>query len=200
MFYFFDIIGTSAFAIAGVMASRRFRPDFIGALILAFATAIGGGIIRDSIINRPSIAFQDANNFYIIVISTFVAIFWADHIERTGQVLNIADAIGLGFFNSAGVMAGLHHNIPMPFVIILGAMTGCGGGIIRDVLCAQMPTCLLPKEIYISACIVGSTIGLLAYSLGMPTQATSILIVIITVTIRILAIAFHWKMPAITKK
>lgn len=203
MVYFLEIVGTVAFAISGVMASRRRRPDFIGAIILAFVTAIGGGVVRDAILGVTSKSFTNPHLFYIIFTAAIFSIFLADKVDRIGRVLSIADAIGLGIFNAGGLTAALYAThlggieISVPFAILLGVTTGCGGGIIRDVLCARMPTLLRPSEIYISACIIGGLFGVLCYKIN--TGPTTVVFVTATVTtcIRILSIRYKWKIPAI---
>ena len=202
--YLLEMLGTVAFAISGVMASHRRRPDFMGAIILAFVTAIGGGIVRDSIIGERSHSFTDPYLFYVIVIAAVAAILLIDKINKIGHVLSVADAIGLGIFNSAGLIAGLKTGgsgaeISIMFSIVLGAVTGCGGGIIRDVLCARMPTLLRPNEIYLSACIAGGIVGAACYQfMSINLELVGIVTAVVTITVRILSIRYKWKIPAIS--
>ena len=202
--YFLEMLGTVAFAISGVMASQRRRPDVMGAIILAFVTAIGGGIVRDAIIGERSHSFTDPNIFYVTMIAAIIAILLIDKINRIGKVLSIADAIGLGVFNSAGLIAGLQTGgsgaeISIMFSIVLGAVTGCGGGIIRDVLCARMPTLLRPNEIYLSACIAGGIVGTACYQIfSINLQVVGFITAVVTISVRILSIRYKWKIPAIS--
>ncbi|MCK5835434.1 MAG: trimeric intracellular cation channel family protein [Lentisphaeria bacterium] len=202
--YFLEMVGTVAFAISGVMASQRRRPDFMGAIILAFVTAIGGGIVRDAIIGERSHSFTDPYIFYVIIIAAIAAILLIDKINRIGRVLSVADAIGLGVFTSAGLIEGLKtcgsgSEIPIMFSIVLGAVTGCGGGIIRDVLCARMPTILRPNEIYLSACIAGGLVGVFCYEIfSTSLEHTGIITAVVTITVRLLSIRYKWKIPAIS--
>jgi uncharacterized membrane protein YeiH len=199
-----EMLGTVAFAISGVMASQRRRPDFMGAIILAFVTAIGGGIVRDSIMGQRSTAFTDPTLFYVTAIAAIAAILLIEKINRIGRVLSVADAIGLGVFNSAGLIAGLKSGasgaeISIMFSIVLGAVTGCGGGIIRDVLCARMPTLLRPNEIYLSACIAGGIAGASCYKwLNIDLGTVGIITATVTITVRMLSIRYKWKIPAIS--
>ena len=200
MLYILELIGTMAFAISGVMASLGRRPDWIGAMIMAFVTAIGGGVIRDAILGQPSVAFRDPNIFYVTVVSAVIAISMSDKIERIGRTLAVADAVGLGLFNSAGlvmVLSSADQPVPYPFALVLGAVTGCGGGIVRDVLCARMPALLRPREIYISACLVGGAAGLTCFIGGSSNATVGIVTAVVTLLIRLLAIRFNWKLPAV---
>ena len=198
------MVGIVAFAISGVMASQRRRPDFIGAIILAFVTAIGGGIVRDAIIGERSHSFTDPNVFYVTMIAAIAAILLIEKINKIGKVLSIADAIGLGVFNSAGLIAGLKTGgssaeISIMFSIVLGAVTGCGGGIIRDVLCARMPTLLRPNEIYLSACLAGGIVGTACYEFfDIKLELVGLITAVVTITVRILSIRYKWKIPAIS--
>ena len=198
------MLGTVAFAISGVMASQRRRPDFVGAIILAFVTAIGGGIVRDATIGVRSSSFTDPNIFYVTMFAAIAAILLIDKINKIGRVLSIADAIGLGVFNSAGLIAGLKTGgsvaeISIMFSIVLGVVTGCGGGIIRDVLCARMPTLLRPNEIYLSACLAGGVVGVACYEIfSINLQLVGFITAVVTTTVRILSMHYKWKIPAIS--
>lgn len=200
MLYILELIGTMAFAISGVMASLGRRPDWIGAMIMAFVTAIGGGVIRDAIIGHGSVAFRDPNIFYVTFISAVIAVSMSDKIERIGRTLAVADAVGLGLFNSAGLVMALSvtdNPIPYAFALVLGAVTGCGGGIVRDVLCARMPALLRPREVYISACLAGGVVGLICFQSGCRLAVVGVVTSVVTIVIRLLAIRFNWKLPAV---
>jgi len=187
--------GVSAFAISGVLASRTQRPDIIGALILGFASAMSGGVIRDAILGSPARTFQDPTYFYVILSSVLFVFFLPDKLRQITKGLDIVDAIGLGLFNAGGLMIALQTNVSTEFAVVLGITSGCGGGIVRSILCAQMPALLKQGEIYITACIIGSSFGLLAIQVGASLEIASFIIAGITTTIRLLAIQFEWKLP-----
>ena len=104
MIYLLEIIGVACFAVSGVAASRSKRPDLVGAIILAFATALGGGVIRDAILGVPAESFHDRNYFFAILVAAIAAMGLPAVIQRFGSTLRIADAFGLGLFNAAGVV------------------------------------------------------------------------------------------------
>lgn len=192
-----QLLGLAAFAVSGVEASRAKRPDVVGALILAFATALGGGVIRDAILGRPAQSFADDRNLLVILVAAALALPIRLP-SRIGPTLRVADAIGLGLFNAVGMVAALESGVVTPaFAVVAGAVTGCGGGILRDVLCDEMPALLRPGEIYVTACLAGGLAGLVLDAGGASHAHTGLAIALVTITIRLLAIARGWRLPAI---
>lgn len=198
MLYLLELLGVACFAVSGVAASRAKRPDLIGAIILAFATALGGGIIRDAILGVPAQSFHDTNYFLAIVVGSLLALQLPRVIQRFGSPLRVADAFGLGLFNAAGMMkAHESGSVDPAFAVVLGAITGTGGGIIRDVLCGEMPSLLRPGELYVTTCLAGGLAGLVALYLGASTGAASAIIAGVTIGFRLVAIRFEWRLPAV---
>ncbi|RIK90841.1 MAG: hypothetical protein DCC71_25370 [Proteobacteria bacterium] len=198
MIYALELMGVAAFAASGVAASRAKRPDLIGAMILAFATALGGGIIRDAILGVPAQTFRDGFYFAAILFGAGVALRAPRMILRLGSTLRVADAIGLGLFNASGMMKAYESGEVSPvFAVVLGTITGTGGGIIRDVLCNEMPALLRPGELYVTTCIAGGLAGLAALALGADPVAASGVIAGVTIGFRLLAIRYNWKLEAL---
>ena len=198
MLYILELFGVACFAVSGVAASRAKRPDLIGAIILAFATALGGGIIRDAILGVPAQSFRDTNYFLAIVAGSLLALQLPRVIQRLGSPLRVADAFGLGLFNAAGMMKAYESGTVDPaFAVVLGAVTGTGGGIIRDVLCGEMPSLLRPGELYVTTCLAGGLAGLVALWLGAGTGAASAIIAGVTIAFRLVAIRFELRLPAV---
>ena len=196
MLYALELVGMVAFAVSGVVASRTKRPDLIGALMLAFATALGGGVIRDAILGVPAQSFRDTWYFVAILAGAAVALWAPRTIARLGSPLNVADAIGLGLFNAAGMLKAYQSGEVSPaFAIVIGAVTGTGGGIIRDVLCDEMPSVLRPGELYVTTCLAGGVVGVVALSFGTPADVASALIAVVTIGFRLLAIRHGWSLP-----
>jgi len=194
--YALELVGMVAFAVSGVVASRTKRPDLIGALMLAFATALGGGVIRDAILGVPAQSFRDTWYFVAILAGAAVALWAPRTIARLGSPLNVADAIGLGLFNAAGMLKAYQSGEVSPaFAIVIGAVTGTGGGIIRDVLCDEMPSVLRPGELYVTTCLAGGVVGVVALSFGTPADVASALIAVVTIGFRLLAIRHGWSLP-----
>lgn len=195
MIYFLDLVGVAAFSISGVMASRSKRPDIIGAVVVAFVTALGGGVLRDVILGRPAVTFTNPLFFYIIFAAAVLAILIPKRIIKFNRILLIADAIGLGSFTAGAVITSIENGtIPHVFIITLTAITGCGGGVIRDTLLNEIPL-ILRKEIYLTACLAGAVCGLVIYEVSSSIQLTIISTTVITIAIRLLAIHFSWSLP-----
>ena len=195
MLYWVQLAGVAAFATSGVVASRGKRPDVVGAFVIAFATALGGGVIRDAILGHPAQSFRDGNTFLVIVGATLVAMWLPGTIQRLGPTLRVADAIGLGIFNATGTVMALESGSVTPaFAVVLGAVTGSGGGMLRDVLCGEMPALLQPGELYITTCVAGGAVGLLALWLGVSMAFASVAMASVTIGMRLLAIRYRWKL------
>ena len=195
--FIIEILGTIAFAMSGAFAAMQKRFDVFGVLIIAFVTAVGGGTIRDILLDRPVFWTKDIFICGVIFLSTVVAIF-IKSIEKNFKVtLFVFDSIGLGLFTIVGIQKGIQADLHPIICITLGTITGCFGGIIRDILLNRIPL-IFRKEIYATACIVGGAVFILlekysTFTLGF-SQISTILVI---VTIRTLALKYHWKMPKI---
>jgi uncharacterized membrane protein YeiH len=148
-----DILGTFSFAVSGAFAAKEKRLDVFGVLILAFVTAIGGGTIRDMLIGDLPVAWMHHPFIgWVIAAGAAGALFFGARLQQMQRLLNIFDALGLGLFTIIGIQKGVTHGLSLGVCIALGTITGCFGGVIRDVLLNKMPLIFL-KEIYASAYI-----------------------------------------------
>lgn len=205
----FDILGTIAFALSGTMVGVSRRMDIFGVLVLAAATAVGGGIIRDVLVgNIPPIAFESTMYFWI-VIGTFVltsAVLRYVHarsqvVDQLRKVYLLTDAIGLGSFTVTGTLLGCSL-YPEHWVldIMLGVITAVGGGIIRDLLAGMVPSVFL-HDVYAAASLAGSIVLYVALVLQeMPLEIAGLACFLVTVLLRLLALAFHWNLPRIRRR
>lgn len=182
---------------SGAFAAMQKRFDVFGVLIIAFVTAVGGGTIRDVLLDKPVFWTKDIFICGVIFLSTIAAIF-IKSIEKNFKVtLFLFDSIGLGLFTIIGIQKGLQADLHPIICITLGTITGCFGGIIRDILLNRIPL-IFRKEIYATACIVGGAFFILlekysSFTLSF-SQISTILVIVI---IRTLALKYHWKMPKI---
>ena len=196
-----NILGLIAFSASGVLASKERRPDIIGGFVLAYSTSLGGGIIRDAILGVPARSFFDLSYLIVILLSAAVSMIFIEFIDQHSRKLDYADAIGLGFFNAAGFLIAYNTpGIPWLGAVILGAVTGSGGGIIRDVMCDRMPYILRTGQLYVTACIAANIAGIILLLLDFNQQVTAMVISAITITIRVLSIKFRIKIPGYTKE
>lgn len=193
MLYVISLIGLAVFAISGVLASKEKRPDFIGGIILAYVTALGGGICRDAILGRPAESFKDVNNFIVIFAAAVLAMIFLKDFEKRNKELDFFDAIGLGLFNANGFLMALNFpEFPPVSAIFLGAITGTGGGLTRDILCNRMPYILRSGELYITPCIAGGLAGLIMNYIGIGHELIFLTIAAITIMLRLLSLKYGW--------
>ncbi|WP_312648485.1 trimeric intracellular cation channel family protein [Aminipila sp.] len=159
-----ELIGTVAFAAAGALVAIDKELDYYGIAIFAVITAVGGGIVRDVIINVP-VPVSLANPLYIIIslVTTAIVIAFYRKIVKYQNVVMFCDAIGLAAFTAIGAEVALVNDVYMPFVVItLAVLTGTGGGVIRDAMCGDVPY-VFRKEVYAVASILGAIIFMIIY-------------------------------------
>ena len=193
--YILDLVGTASFAFSGALRVLQKRPDIVGMTVLAGATAIGGSVVRDVILNREVLMLQDIAYPLIILASVFVAFCFPGPLRRNEVFFKYFDAVGLGVFAAIGAsIAWQRPGINVVSVLFIAAISGSGGGIIRDVLLNEMPL-VLYKEIYVLAVVIGAGAFMLTIKLtGNPT-AGFVVGMVVTIGIRTLAIWRNWSLP-----
>ena len=153
-FYYFEMLGTAVFAITGVLAVTRRGLDVFGALVLGIVTALGGGTVRDLIIDTPPFWTSDFNYVWAAVAGALAA-FWIGSLFRNAYPLLLyLDAVGAGLFAVTAANKVLMLGLSAPVAVVMGVLTGIGGGLIRDVL-AGRPTLLMSREIYATPILLG---------------------------------------------
>lgn len=193
--FIIEIIGTIAFAMSGAFAAMQKRFDIFGVLIIAFVTSIGGGTVRDLLLDIPVFWMHDIFICGVIFISTMVAVL-VKSIEKNFKVtLFLFDSLGLGLFTIVGIQKGLSAELHPIICLTLGTITGCFGGVIRDILLNRIPL-IFRKEIYATACIIGGTAFLLMSKYTQFSFAfVQISTILVIVLIRTFAVKYHWEMP-----
>lgn len=190
-----EILGTISFSMSGSFAAMLKRLDPFGVLIIAFVTSVGGGTVRDLLLDVPVFWMHDLLMCGVILITSIFSMVFKS-IEKNFKVtLFIFDSFGLGLFTLIGVQKGLNADIHPLICIGLGTITGCFGGIIRDILLNRIPL-IFRKEIYASACIIGgATFLLLTTFTNLSYTIIQIFTILLIVAIRTLAVKYHWQMP-----
>ncbi|MFD1255672.1 trimeric intracellular cation channel family protein [Mucilaginibacter terrae] len=192
--FIIELLGTIAFAISGAFSAMQKRLDAFGVLVIAFITAIGGGTIRDVLIGYMPVSWmRDLNGPILITITAIFAILFKKYIKNFKVTLFLFDAVGLGLFTLIGIQKGIDAGLNHGVCIILGTITGCFGGVLRDILLNNIPL-IFRKEIYATACIVGGVIYFGLFRLIDPNWAKVIAIAFIC-GIRILAVRYDLKLP-----
>lgn len=192
--YFLDLLGTVVFAITGLLAARRKQLDLFGAIVIAMVTAIGGGTLRDLIIDVPVFWTQKDIYIYIVVITALALFFLARYKRLPVKLLLFLDALGLAVFTVIGTQKAMALGFSDPIAIMTGIMTGVVGGIIRDVLVGEVPL-VFRKEIYATASFAGASIFLLLEHAGFSIDLAIVVAIIITLSMRVTAIMFNIELP-----
>lgn len=192
-----DFIGTFAFAISGIRLASAKRFDWFGAYVVGFVTAIGGGTIRDLLLDVTPGWMTDP----MYLICTGVALLWVIFFGRFLIHLNntffIFDSIGLALFTVVGVGKSLALGYPIWVAIIMGSITGAAGGVIRDVFINEIPL-IFRKEIYAMACVLGGTFYWICQRLGMDAYLCQITSGISVFVVRILAVKYKICLPTLS--
>jgi uncharacterized membrane protein YeiH len=193
---YIDILGTFSFAVSGAFAAKEKRLDLFGVFILAFVTAIGGGTIRDMLIGDLPVSWMQAPEIgWVIAAGAAGSLFFGSRLQQMEKLLTIFDALGLGLFTIIGIQKGLSHGLSPSVCIALGTITGCFGGVIRDVFLNKVPL-IFHKEIYASASIAGGSIYFLLAALHVPVIISASASIIFIFIIRMIVVRYKLNLPA----
>jgi len=201
MFYLtIDILGTMAFAISGVLVAMEKKLDVFGVLIIAFVTAIGGGTLRDVLIGNTPVGWMQEPIYIITIVGAVVfAILFVNQLKYLRKTLFLFDTLGIGLFTMVGIEKGLSADLMPIMCVILGTITASFGGVIRDILCNEIPV-IFHKEIYATACVLGGVCYFLFTLFPIDTTYGYIAAILIIIAIRILAVRFKIALPNIYRK
>jgi uncharacterized membrane protein YeiH len=190
-----DLIGSFAFAISGATVGVRHRLDLFGVLVLAFAAATAGGIFRDAVLGAtPPVALADPRYLGVALLAALLTFYRYGQVERLRNPVQLFDAIGLGLFAVSGAAKALAHGVGPTGAVLLGILSGVGGGIARDVLVAQVPA-VLRRELYAVAAALGAGIVVAGDALGLPPAPLTLAGAIACFVLRFLAIRRGWRLP-----
>jgi uncharacterized membrane protein YeiH len=192
-----DILGTIAFAISGVLVAMSKRMDPFGVFIIAFVTAVGGGTLRDLLIgSTPVFWMADMTFMYVIATATLVAVIFRNQLKHLRRSLFLFDTIGIGLYTVIGIEKGLNAGLHPLICIALGTITACFGGVIRDILCNEIPV-IFRKEVYATACIFGGITYFILREFIGDQNLIFVIALTVVITIRLLAVIFKISLPSI---
>lgn len=195
-----DLCGTFAFALSGALAAVRRRLDLFGVLVVAFVASSFGGIGRDLLIGAvPPAALVDWRYLAVAVAAGLITFFWSPLIDRLRAPVRLLDAAGLAFFCVAGAEKALAFGLSPVMAALLGMMTGIGGGMMRDILLAEVPA-VLRSELYAVAALAGAGIVVAGSMLALPHVPTAIVGGLVCFGLRGLAIRRGWNLPSARDK
>lgn len=195
IFYVFDLAGVAVFAVSGVLAARDRGLDLLGVIVIAAITAVGGGTLRDLLLDRhPIFWITDAQYLTVVIASALLTVAYVRVRPPPGKALLAADAVGLGLYALSGAQVAEAAQCPPIIVVLMGTMTGTAGGVLRDVITAQVPL-ILRRDIYATAAIAGVALYLLLQALGLQRPAAFGAGMVTVIALRLLAIRWGLQLP-----
>jgi len=193
--YMLDLAGVAVFAISGAIAAGRKSLDVLGVIVIAAVTAIGGGTLRDVLLDRYPIFWINDPTYLIVACgAALLTVIYARFLPLPNHSLLIADALGLAFFTILGTGVAERAGLSPIIVVLMATMTGVAGGMIRDVLCAEVPL-ILRRDIYATAAIVGACLYLVVRAFDFSSLLAGIAGIVAVVLLRILAIFRGLRLP-----
>lgn len=191
-----DFIGVGVFAISGALAAGRKQLDLLGVVVLALVTAIGGGTIRDLLLGRhPIFWLTDASYILVITASALLTVLYARWRRPPHSALLVADALGLALFSIAGARIAEEVGLPAVAGVVLGTITGSAGGVVRDVLSAEIPLVLRRGNLYATAAIAGTTTYFILERLHAIRPIPSLAGMAVIAGLRLAAILWRLQLP-----
>jgi uncharacterized membrane protein YeiH len=195
--YVLDILGTFAFAISGALVALDKKFDIFGVIIIAFVTAVGGGMLRDVLINAHPINWiGDLNYLYTIFSAVLFTFLFKSKIAYLSKTMFLFDTIGISVFTLLGLQKGLSYELHPLVALIMGMISAVFGGVLRDVLTAKIPL-IFEKEIYASACLVGGLTYLVLNYFKLDESINFMISAFVVITIRAVAVKFSLELPRI---
>jgi uncharacterized membrane protein YeiH len=197
--YLFDMFGTAVFAITGGLVAAQKRLDVFGFMIIGLAPALGGGTIRDMVLGATPVFWVEDPNYVLVALAASLATFFAaGHIQSRFKILLYADAFGLALFAVVGVQKAVFYDVsPLP-AVIMSVMTATAGGMVRDVICNEIPL-VLRKDIYATAVILGAGAYIAVLNATQDVTLAMCVCFVTTLVLRILAIRRGWYLPTYSK-
>ncbi len=190
-----DLGGTFVFGLSGATAGVKHKLDLFGVLVLSFVAANTGGIIRDLLIGAiPPATISDWRYIAAGLAPGLITFYGHPIVKRLADPVLVFDAAGLALFAVSGSLNALDYAVNPLAAVLLGVLTGVGGGIARDILMGEIPA-VLHRDIYAVAALAGSSVAVIGYMLGLPQLAIAIAGAILCFGIRIIAIRRHWNLP-----
>jgi uncharacterized membrane protein YeiH len=189
-----DLGATFLFALTGALAAMRKGYDFIGVLALALGVGIGGGLLRDGVlISQTPAGVKDSRYLIVVALAAAIGIGFGPRINRFRGAFDVMDALGLGLYTVVGVQKGLGAGFEAVAAILTGVVSGCGGGVLRDVLSGEEPVLFKPGHFYAAASLAGAGLFLACSRAGLPAGAAAAASTALVFVLRMLSVRMDWK-------
>ncbi|MFE5502821.1 trimeric intracellular cation channel family protein [Amycolatopsis japonica] len=187
-----EAVGIVAFAYAGAAEALRARLDVFGVVVAAIVTAIGGGVLRDVLLGvHPPVGMLTAWYFVASIATALTVFFGYATLQRLGTAVQLADAVGLAMFTVTGTSKALGAGAPWYAAASVGMINAVGGGMVIETMLRRTPT-VLRKDIYALPALGGGIVMAAGVAAGLPATASTLTVVALVVTVRMLAIRFDW--------
>jgi uncharacterized membrane protein YeiH len=199
MLYALDLLGVAVFSASGALAAGRRRFDWIGVGVIAVVTAIGGGTLRDLLLGRhPIFWIEDTNYLWVVLAAAVATLLYARWRRPPKGSLLVADALGLALFTISGAQIAEQEGLSGLLVIAMGTITGAAGGVLRDVLCNEVPLLFGPLDtLYATAAIAGASAYLGLQGLGMERTTAALAGMAVVAALRLAAITWQLRLPGV---
>jgi uncharacterized membrane protein YeiH len=189
-----------AFAMSGALTAMSKKLDPFGVFIIAFVTAVGGGTLRDVMIGRTPVGWMlDLTYVYVITLGFILTIIFRKKLDKLRTSIALFDTIGLGVFTLIGIQKGIDYQLHPTICIALGTMTACFGGVIRDILCNEIPV-IFREEVYATICILGGIVFFILRKLNVQDDVLYLITSSVIIAVRVLAVKYKWQLSPIEHK
>ena len=195
LLYLFTLLGVGVFACSGALAAGRRNLDPIGVAVLAMVTATGGGTIRDVLLDRTVFWIADPTHIAVCLAAGAATWAWVRFFHPPERALQLADAVGLALFAVTGAQIAEAAQAGAIIIILMGAITGCAGGLLRDVLSAEVPLVFRKSELYVTACIAGLTGYVLLRQFGFQPDIAGSISAAVILALRLASIRWNITLP-----
>jgi len=194
-----DYIGVLVFAMSGVLAASDKKLDLFGGFIIAFVTALGGGTLRDLFLNIDVGWIHHTNYIYIVILGTVSALVFKKTLKKIRKTIFLFDTIGISLFTILGVQKALEFDTPLIVAVMFGVITATFGGVIRDILCNEIPL-IFRKEIYATACVIGGICYVSLFTLQINENINLIISGLVIIGIRTISVLKKYSLPILNDK
>ncbi len=191
-----DLFGIAVFAVSGALSAGRKSMDVFGVIVVAVVTATGGGTIRDVLLDRHPVFWIGDPTYLVVILVAAIATVIFTRFQRPPRVsLLVADAFGLGLFSIVGARIALEAGAPILIAVLMGAITGSAGGLLRDILCAEIPL-ILRRHIYAVASLIGATVYVLLEEVGLALTISAPVGAATVFLLRLAAMKWNLQVPS----
>lgn len=195
LIYILDLIGTFVFAISGLRLAAKKEMDLFGAAVIACVTAVGGGTTRDVLLGASPVSWISNPHYSIaIILAIPVTFLFHSYIVKLKRTIFIFDSIGIALFTISGMEKALDYGLNPAMAMVLGMVSAVVGGVIRDILCNEIPL-IFRKEIYATACLIGAFFFFILTELGLNKEVNYLLTTSIIFIIRVVSIKYNLSIP-----